>query len=304
MRVFICQELIDDLRVNIEKVKDMYRQLDEKNYEALFVYSFALFESSICEVIRRILAAFPEKLSDEKQPKLKNSDIYNNIYSSNYILYSIIDAEIKSISKGNAQAHLQTVQKLCAVKLTFERGTLEKVSEYRNRLVHDNTISNSEYILGEGSSKGKKLSIENTKIFINILTNILSELELHLKTKYQKYTKYKLIKNLWEEVFDTPLLKFEDCILIRTDVFDENKNVVGLNFDHLKSAVRSISSSEKFFLSLLLQQYSGGINDQLFKFKDIPSLVSITSKTTINKILHVFNIYPNLFNGVRIDGGV
>lgn len=304
MRIFVCEELIDDLRVNIEKIKDMFRQLDEKNYEAFFVYSFSLFESSICEVIRRILVAFPEKLSDGKQLKLKKTDILNNIYSPNYILYSIIDTEIKAISKGNALALLQIVQKFCAVELTFESDVIEKVSEYRNKLVHDNTISNSEYILGERSSIGKKLSIENAKTFINILMNILSELELRLKAKYQKYTKYRLIKSLWEEIFNTPLLIFEDCILIRKDVFDENRNIVGLNFDHLKFAVKSISSSEKFFLSLLLQQYSGSVNDQFFKFKDIPSLVSITSKTKITKILHVFNIYPNLFNGVRIDGAV
>lgn len=97
MRILVCEELTNDLKVNIEKIKDMSAQLDKNNYEAFFVYSFALFESSICEALRRILAAFPEKLSDEKQPKLKNSDIFNNIYSSSYILDTIINAEIKSI---------------------------------------------------------------------------------------------------------------------------------------------------------------------------------------------------------------
>jgi hypothetical protein len=302
MRILVCEELINELRVNVVRIKEMIIQLNQNNYEAFFVYSFALFESSICEAIRRILVAFPEKLSDEKQPKLKNSDIFNNIYSSNYILDIIINAEIKSISKGNALALLQTAQRLMAIELTFDRSAIEEVSEYRNRLAHDNTISNREYILGESILKSNNLSFEKAKILIEVLTNVLSELDLRLKTKYQKYTKFKLIKNLWEEVFNTPLLKFEDCILISQGVFDKNINVVGINLDHLESAVKLISSSEKFFLSLLLQQYSSSINDRFFKFKDIPSLVSITSKTRINKILHVFNIYPNLFNGVSIDG--
>jgi hypothetical protein len=304
MRILVCEELINDLRVNIEKIKDMSVQLKKNNYEAFFVYSFALFESSICEALRRILDAFPEKLSDEKQPKLKNSDIFNNIYSSNYILDTIINAEIKSISKGNALALLQTAESLMAIELTFDRRAIEEVSEYRNRLAHDNTISNREYLLGERTVKGNTFSIEKAKILIDILTEVLSELELCLKSKYQKYTKYKLIKDLWEEIFASPLLKFEDCILIRQGGFEKNIKVVGINFDHLENVVKSISSSEKFFLSLLLQQYSSSINDRYFKFKDIPSLGSISSKTKINKILSVFNIYPNLFNGVSIDGAI
>lgn len=304
MRILVCEELINDLRVNIEKIKDMSVKLDKSNYEAFFVYSFALFESSICEASRRILAAFPEKLSDEKQPKLKNSDIFNNIYSTNYMLDTIIDAEIKSISKGNALVLLQTAQRLMSIEFTFNRSEIEEVSEYRNRLAHDNTISNREYILGGRTLKSNALSVEKANILIDILTKILLEVELCIRVKYQKYTKFKLIKDLWEEIFSTPLLKFEKCILIRKDVFDKNRNVVGINFDHLETVVKSISSSEKFFLSFLLQQYSSTINDQYFKFRDIPSLVSLSSNIKIHKILHVFNIYPNLFNGISIDGAI
>lgn len=206
--------------------------------------------------------------------------------------------------KGNALALLQIAQSLMAIGLTFNRSAIEEVSEYRNRLVHDNTISNREYILGGRTVNSNPFSLEKANILIDILTKVLSELELCLKTKYQKYTKFKLIKDLWEEIFATSLLKFEDCILIRRGAFDKNTNVVGINFDHLETVVKSISSGEKFFLSLLLQQYSGSINDRYFKFEDIPSLVSISSNTKINKILHVFNIYPNLFNGVSIDGAI
>lgn len=300
MRVLVCEELINDLRVNIDKIEDMARKLDRNNYEAFFVYSFALFESGICEAIRRLLAAFPEKLSDDKQPRIRYSDVFSNLFSPNHLLYTIINAEIKSISKGNALVLLEEAQRLMAIKLTFDRSTMEEVSEYRNRLVHDNTVSNGEYILGAGHSKSKNPPFHRIKILIDILADILKELELSLGTKYQKYTKFKLIKDLWGEVFNTPLLRFEDCVAIRRDTFE--KHVVVVNMEHLISRTKSISSSERFFLALLLQQYSGGLNDILFKFRDIPGLVSITSKDKIHKILHVFDIYPNLLNGVHIDG--
>lgn len=99
----------------------MYLQLEKNNYEAFFVYSFALFESSICEALRRILAAFPEKLSDEKQSKLKYSEIFDNIYSINYIVDPIIDTEIRSISKGNALALIQIAERHLSINLRYNK---------------------------------------------------------------------------------------------------------------------------------------------------------------------------------------
>jgi len=124
-----------------------------------------------------------------------------------------------------------------------------------------------------------------------------------MKSKYKKYTKYKLIKDLWDNVFQTPLLRFEDCIIMRNSAIGDNcKKVVGFNFEHIKNISNSISSGEKFFLALLLQQYSGSVNDQFFMFKDIPSLVSVWPKYILNDVLQVFSVYPNLFNGMDIDG--
>lgn len=168
-------------------------------------------------------------------------------------------------------------------------------------MAHDNTISNREYILGGRTKEGKQFSFDKAKVLIDNLKEVLLEMELCLKVKYHKYTKYRLIKDLWEDIFDTLLLKFDECIIIRPHVFNKNNKVVGINIDHLDRVAKSISSSEKFFLSLLLQQYSCSINDRYFKFSDIPSLVSITSKSKINKILHVFSIYPHLFNGESIE---
>ncbi|WP_339235164.1 hypothetical protein [Oceanobacillus sp. FSL W7-1281] len=98
---------------------------------------------------------------------------------------------------------------------------------------------------------------------------------------------------------ETPLLKFEDCILIRESaVFEKKTSVVGFNFEHIKKVSASISSSEKLYLSMLLQQYNTSINSDLFNSNDIPMLVSIASNEKIHLFLHVMSIYPHLFNGM------
>jgi len=72
MRIFICEELINNLEFNINKIKKIQSKIDMDNYEAYFIYTFALFESALCEAIRHILSAFPEKIKSEKQLTLYN----------------------------------------------------------------------------------------------------------------------------------------------------------------------------------------------------------------------------------------
>ncbi|MNP14795.1 hypothetical protein D3C76_1071310 [compost metagenome] len=113
------------------------------------------------------------------------------------------------------------MQKLVSIELPFNKNDIDEVSKYRNKLAHDNTVSKKEYILGLGTSNNDNFSLEKAKNLINILLNLLSKLEQSLKMKYQKYTKYKLIKDLWEDIFKTSLLKFEDCIVIRKSTMDK-----------------------------------------------------------------------------------
>lgn len=304
MRIFVCGELMKNLKVNIEKIEEAYKQANDKNYEAFFIYTFALFESAVCESMRHILIAFPEKIPSEKYPKLKLKDIYSNISSPQYILYTLVNAEIKSIRKGDVKFLLDEAKDICSIELKYNEESLDNISSERNKLTHDNTISNQQYILGEGySNTSNFFNVDKCRKNIMFLLDILRDFSSKLELKYQKYTKFKLVKELWESVFDTPLLRFEDCIVIRNWAFENNnKKVVGFNFEHIKSVSKSISSGEKFYLAILLQQYSCSANDQFFKFNDIPALVSVSSKYLLNDILQVFSVYPNLFNGMNIDG--
>lgn len=75
MRIFICEELINNLELNINKIKEIQDKIKLENYEAYFIYAFALFESCLSEAMRHMLKAFPEKINSEKQPSLTVKDI-------------------------------------------------------------------------------------------------------------------------------------------------------------------------------------------------------------------------------------
>ena len=304
MRVFICEELITNLEANISKIKETLSKIDRDNYEAYLIYDFALFESAFCEAMRHILSAFPEKISNEKQLSLPTNVIYNNIFSPQVILSSLIDCEIKKLGKGSLTV-LVEAERICAVKLTYEQSRLEEISFFRNLLTHENTPSQCEYLFGKQNCISKHYDIEDSKKDITYLLSVLESFSSEMKNKYSKYTKYRLLESLWSTLFNTPLLKFENCVLIREwETGSDRRKVVGFNFDYIKKASTSISSGEKFFLSMLLQQYSTSINEQYFKFKDIPMLVSIADKKKIYLFLHVMNVYPHLFNGMNMEEGV
>ena len=299
MRIFICEELINNLGANINKIKEIQPKVDRDNYEAYFIYAFALFESALCEAMRHMLSAFPEKISSEKQFPLSNDVIYNNMFSPQAILSMLIDSEIKKIGKGSAQTVIAEAERICAIKASYEQNRLEDISYFRNLLTHANTPSQKEYLLGPQSNSKKDYNLELAKEDMTYLIGVLEIFSSEIANKYSKYTTIRLLETLWNTLFDTPLLKFEECVFIRACATgDDRRKMVGFNFDHIERASTSISSSEKFYLSMILQQYNTSINERYFKFNDIPMLVSIADKKIIYTFLHVMTVYPYLFNGM------
>jgi len=300
MRIFICEELINNLESNINKIKEIQYKLDSENYEAYFIYAFALFESGLSEIMKHILKAFPEKMNSEKQPSLTVKDIYSNIFFPQEIFDILVENEIKKVTKGSAKTIVEKAEYICAVKLTYDAKRLDDISAIRNRITHENTPSKQNNLYRDSKQKVEIKIMENCKEDIAYLIGLLTDFSLRVTDKYNKYTKYKMLKEFWNTLFDTPLLRFEDCVFIREDGMGKSK-VVGLNFDYIEKASNSISSSEKFFLSILFQQYSQSINERFFKFSDIPMLVSILDKEKIYVFLHVMAQYPYLFNGMSFE---
>lgn len=301
MRLFVSEVLLENLNSNIKKIEKIYKRVDDSNSEAFFIYSFALFESAICESIRHILAAFPEKIKGDAYPKLKTNEVIDNLFLPQKILDKLIAGEIIGISKGNIKSMIDSANSICAIDLEYDEKIIFNISAERNRLIHENTDSKREYILGSSNYlKTNQFDEDMCKKYMEYILDLLKEFFAKLELKYKGYTKIRLIKELWEDIFSTPLLRFKDCILIRDDFFQSGKKEVQINFEHLKSVAKDISSSEKFYLAVFLQQYSSSANSQIFEFNDLPALSLIFSKEKLYEILHVFIIYPYLFNGENV----
>lgn len=75
--------------------------------------------------------------------------------------------------------------------------------------------------------------------------------------KYANYTKVRAMKNLFDYIFKTPVLKFEDefHIFIEDGVNKKDEVIGGMKFD--KRKYESLASSEQLFYSIWANHSTG-----------------------------------------------
>ena len=262
--------------------------------KGVFAYIFALFETSLSDCLKRYLNEFPAKLPiHDLSMKNRKNDFIKGIFTYK-LLESMIDDYIITISYGKTKTFLAKLCELLSiddVSNAFSDGLNEK-KERRNLLLHNNLIINNKYIENTDSSKndrGHKLKITKEYLIETIkeIRELLSIVESSLFNKYSKYTKCKVIKDIWNYLFDSPILKFEDHWIIK------NNEIVGYNTATAKKWANNFSGSEKTLLALFLQNFSPGIIDSFSKFNDLSMFVSITGEK-VAFIVEVFEKYPLL----------
>jgi hypothetical protein len=133
--------------------------------------------------------------------------------------------------------------------------------------------------------------IDEATKYAKFLNDLLHKIHNEIKVKYAKYTKEKMLRDLWKYTFETPMLPFD----VIWDLSSDSLHV--RNIEKIKPYVSSISGGERFYLAFWFQQYSSALNDSFFKFNDIPGLVSISDKEMIHFLIKVFEKYPYLVNG-------
>jgi hypothetical protein len=262
--------------------------------KGVFAYIFALFESSLSDCLKRYLNEFPLKLPiQDLSIKNRKENLIKGIFTYK-LLELMIDDYIIKISYGTTKNFLIKFCELLSIDNVSNAfsDSLNEKKERRNLLLHNNLIINNKYIENTKSSindRGHKLEITKEYLIDTIkeMRERLSLVESSLFEKYSKFTKYKVIKDIWDYLFDSPLLKFEDHWVIK------NNEIVGYNSKTAKKWAHNFSGSEKTLLALFLQNYSPGIIDCFSKFHDLSMFVSITGEK-IAYIVEVFEKYPLL----------
>lgn len=279
--------------MEINSYATMLMRTDEKYIEPIFVYSYSIFESTITEILRYYLNAFPEKINKNinigKEQLLSTSMTHD-------ILVSYIEEYIRIYSSKTLSEYLRFFKETLDIDASLDLPLVDKISKQRNIIVHDNFKRDllSLYInnVKAPCSNGAELLS-----YIRFLNEILDIISAKICSKYAEYTKEKLVRCVWNSVFSTPVLRFDDIWN-----FDVNGALFIKNFETIKEKVKIISSTERLFLAIIFQQFNNSINEKLFSFREIPSFVSLDneSKNKLIELINFFKYYPLFFGGEEI----
>lgn len=252
--LLLKKDLIKPIDLALERIEKI-RQRKASNtdsiiLEGLFVLAVSSFENSLNDTLRILLLKIPDKLDFKSENIIKEELIDGNPLSQ------AIENKIIAISYKS----LPEIQKYFAkttgldehIILTQHTDQLLEIKATRNLLIHNNLIVNSMYKETAGPNQrvpnyDKKLFIDQDYLYssLTLLRDILSIYKNKLIGKYTGFTKIRAIRKLFNYIFTTPILDFDNEFEV-----DINNDCIGI----LKNSNKrnALSSSERFFYDIWL----------------------------------------------------
>ncbi len=296
IRFFVSDDvtaLISKRKIEINSYAEILMRTDEKYIEPIFVYSYSIFESTITEILRYYFNAFPEKI--DKNINIGKEELLSTSMTHD-ILLSYVEEYIRKYSSKALSEYLHFFEKTLDIKISLDLLLVDKISNQRNIIMHDSFKRDllSLYIYNEKLPCSNRAVLQSYVRFLNELLDIISD---KICSKYAAYTKERLVRCVWNSVFSSPILRFDDIWN-----FDTNGALSIRNFEAIKEKVKDISRTERLFLAIIFQQFNNNINEELFSFRELPPFVSLDneSKNKLIKLIDFFKYYPLFFGGEEI----
>jgi hypothetical protein len=297
----VIEEIIEPIKNALEEIDIIDSDIDNlssygKPYlqKGTFTYLVSIFENSIIESLERFLIAKPASIPKDDFKKTYYPDtIFSNILSRD-CLEQMISDYTRSITFNDFDKTFKTFCNCLEINgIDYNKKQLTEITEIkerRNILVHNNLKIDRTYISKtkcNPNELGNYLKIDS--IYLNdstvLLRVMLSQIKNLIEEKYCDYTYDNLFKNFWEDLFDSPLMVFEDHWLLK------NNKIIGYNSAHLKKVKNSLASSEKTILNYILQNFSNTIWDSC-NLKSSDLNMQISNNKSILEVVDFFNRYP------------
>ena len=264
----------DDLLIIIDsfnkKSYEVYGKLGEDIIinQGLFLMTTSLFENSIRDLMRVVLTAYPEKIQSNTMSISKKQicEIANRGYNA------IIDYELYSLFKNGVREQLEYLLNIIIESESSKyspqlKNLIVRISDiylFRNSLIHNG--GKADAALNE-KAKIYKTSNNSTILFKkDLIERFISDFQFFfsilsgdISGKYNFFNKTRLgrLRQLWKDVFTSPILQFDDYWFIDVD----NDLITGINYPKCEEA---LSSSEVVLLSIWRHQYYDCIKTEQF----------------------------------------
>lgn len=264
---------------------------DKLILEGLFVLAVSSFEISIIDTIREILHKIPDKLD------IKTETLSKEVIITGDTLHFAIENKINTISYKSIEEILKYFQKVTSIDepiISNENvNRLKEVKATRNLLIHNDLVLNGFYketagiyartpkpVINRLDRVTNRLEIDQEYLYqsIVILRDTLQILKTNLETKFNRFTYINAVKSLFQYIFDTPVMVFENEFNLDID----NDKII--SYKSRQSMIESLSSSETLFFNIWLSHFCG----RNFDFK--ASSFHLLDNKNKKKIVYFMNV--------------
>lgn len=273
--------------------------------KSLYIYGVSTFENIMTDTLRYYITSFPGKIK-EKSITITKEELINE---RDFLIEKTIDKAVINLSYESLDKYLKSLTDIFDIIEIPENITskLIEIKETRNLITHNNLRINTVYLskcrpdciranvkqLNEKLPFDKKYACDSIELCKQILCE---NIYLPLKEKYSSHTKIKAMKEIWEYLFNSPILEFDEYW-----EYDANGKLLAFHLDQntLRSRLRSgYSTSESILMSYILMHYYGSlsslddsINIDLFN----PTYLYNERKIKFLYLQDIFFRYPELF---------
>lgn len=254
-------DLLERVEITSKKIDDIYLTKDNWSNqiirEGMFSILVSSFEILLNDLLSMVLREIPGKLP-KKEMLFTKEEIINNDLVTRLVDKYLIGVNYKSLS-----SFVSEFKKTLGITLRSWNTNKDNVVEYkatRNLLLHNDLFLNSEYQSKSGPDNRakdwdrmnpKRLDIPN-KYFeeaINTFRILVVDIKSEISTKFQKQTRIKIFKGVWEYLFESPIIGFHNWI----EVDAVHDRILGWKQDN--EWYGNLSDSEKMFIDFISENF-------------------------------------------------
>lgn len=261
-RFFIYSLLEQKIKNSVKEMEEILNHVDDNSTEiilrSVFSYGVSHFENILMLIIKEIYTAYPDRVASKEFKMSKEQ-----IISEKDILEMFIDNSINNIAYKDLDTFLKKYSEITRTPIISEEivDRLIEIKETRNLIIHNNLKVNTIYLSkcadntfcrADENDLGKSLKLDKKYVYdsLEFCKNVIAETLLpNLNKEYRTMTQEKAMETVWNRLFNSSILKFEDYW-----EFDDNGNIDSCLQTKIK---RSFSTTEQLLFAKIMIHYTG-----------------------------------------------
>lgn len=226
--------------------------------KSVFSFGVSHFENILTTIIKDICRQFPDRIKS-KDYKLSQKQIIDEVD----VFDLFLDNAINNMTYKDLATFIEKYSEITHTqKIDGEKiNRLIEIKETRNLIIHNDLKINTTYLekcennsfcRADENSLGKPLSLDEQYVrdAIELIRDVIeTNIIPDLKERYGNRTQKKAMKELWNNIFNSSILRFEEFWS-----FDDKENLEAC----LKPRVQArFSTTEKILFAKIVIHYSG-----------------------------------------------